>query len=78
MAKFIEFDNKMFNTNLIARTGFYDNTTGTENAGVSIIWIYFMQSINGQTEMRFEYVGAERRKQARIDYEKLKKDLKNT
>ena len=78
MAKFIEFNNKMINTNLIARTGFYDNTDDSEKAGKSVIFVFLTQPINNETVIKGEYLGKEQRAQARIDYENLKKDLKNS
>ena len=78
MARFIEFDNKMINTNLIARTGFYDNTSDGEKTGRSVIFIFLTQPINNEIVIKGEYLGKEQRAKARIDYEKLKKDLKNS
>ena len=78
MAKFVEINNKMINTDLIAKTGFYDNTTDHEKAGLSIIFIYLREPIQKQDVIKFEYLGNEQRAKARIDYENLKKDLKNS
>ncbi len=78
MAKFVEINNKMINTDLIAKTGFYDNTMDNEKAGLSIIFIYLREPIQKQDVIKFEYLGNEQRAKARIDYENLKKDLKNS
>lgn len=78
MAKFIEFNNKMINTDLIARTGFYDNISDNEKTGKSVIFIFLTQPINNEVVIKGEYLGNEQREMARIDYEKLKKDLKNS
>ena len=78
MAKFVEINNKMINADIIAKTGFYDNTMDSETAGCSIIFIYLREPIQNKDVIKFEYLGKEQREKARVDYENLKKDLKNS